>query len=900
MGGGVADSEESPSAASAVEVRPSDRGPGSPLLFISYASEDAAVAVELRDLLLDSGYRTWIAPDDIRGARSWAEQILEAISDSNLLLVVISTRSMVSSHVSREVNLALDKGKAVLPIRIEECLLSGTLKYLLALVQWVDAFPAPLDLHWEQLSQRISDVLTQPATTPHLYHSLPGGALSRRRTNLPAQVTTFVGRRAELAELESLVRDRRLVTVTGVGGVGKTRLALQVAADLVGDMADGVWLLELASLDDPALISGSFLEAMEVNRSGEVTATEFLLEVLADRQSLLLVDNCEHLIDAAADLIESILKRAPAVKVLATSRQPLTIPGEYRFSLSPMSLRPGADRAGSRLLHDDDALDLFMERARAVFPLSFDEASGPLVSDICRRLDGLPLALELAAAQLDHLTLEDLAAALDSELSVESPYRSTPSRQRTLESTVDWSCRLLTPPEQSLFRQLAVFTGDFDREAVDAVCAFGHVSGQGAPLLDRLVKRSLISRLPNGRYQLLQVLRHAATEQLRQAEELGGSIASHARYYLKEAALALSRTRSAKAVEWMRRIELDWPNTRAALQWGLENDFHQGVQAVIGLSDYFAVMRGWEGIEWTGRFLVTADEVERIELHRTRARAGLWPAVHSVVTESANHVLDHRVGLNDEVVIEALSALAFVGLENWDSNAVKDYAALIEKVPADSPRILRLVAGVNAYRCAIAGNMEGAEEWFRKSLELVPLTGELWSYIGSGSNLAETVMLRGRLDESLTIINEAVRIGRDLEFHFHLSFALITRAEVLHRLARPVEALESALEGFELAHRNSNRFEFVLGAETIAAILLSLGLTEDAAAVHALGHHRAQEWDHEGVLAQYRRFHDEITAGLGSFSQERAAQEAQRALNTPVPLLIEQIRIGSSPSTQGL
>ena len=722
--------------------------------------------------------------------------------------------------------------------------------------------------------------------------------VSRRLSNLPAPLTSFVGRTEELADLEALVRTRRLVTVTGPAGVGKTRLALQVARDLAGDLADGVWVVELASVDDPDLIPVMMLEAMGVNR-GEGKATEFLLDVVEDRQLLLLVDNCEHLIDAAADLVESVLKRASGVKVLATSREPLGIPGEFLHPVAPLNVPDVGHMSRSDELEDTvDAIGLFLERARAVAPVVLDEVSAPLVAGICGRLDGLPLALELAAAQLDHLALDELSVLLEAELSgLESPYRATPTRQRTIQAAVEWSYRLLTPLEQAVFRRLAVFTGDFDREAAQSVCGFSRLTGDVIPLLDRLVKRSLLVRLPGGRYRLLQVLRHAAIEELRQAGEEDALTAAHAGYYLQQATEALTYTRRAQQVEWIRRLDLDWPNIRTALHWAIQHDPEQGARAVIGLTDYFRVDHGWEGMEWTNHYLDSIDDRQIVlELHRTRALAAMISSVHDIMVESAEYIISHSVDGDDDVVGDALVVLAMKAVETTDSSSIAQVRARMEGVGLETPRALRRQASIEAIDHLLRGDLEGAAEWIRRSLDLIPLTGEVWGTVGTSSNLADVMMRLGRLDEALSIVDEAVAAGRELGARVMLAFSMITRAEILYRMGHFPEGLESALEGLTLAHHVSSRFEVTSGAEVAAALLLNLGRMDDAAALHSFSHTRAEGWGQEGLLSQFSLYHEDLVAGLEGLPAEQMDRAACRGDGTPLPTLIEQISIESAPA----
>jgi len=342
--------------------------------------------------------------------------------------------------------------------------------------------------------------------------------------NLPLQLTSFVGRETELSQVRGRLTQHRLVTLTGPGGVGKTRLALEVAASAQHTFADGVWLAELASLADPEMLPGVVAAALGLRDDGARSPVHVLAEHLRSAELLLVLDNCEHLLQACADLAEHLLRSCPRLRILATSREALRVPGEIAW-LVP-SLRPETD--GSRL---------FVERASAVLPRGLAADSNAAAAEICRRLDGIPLAIELAATRLAAFTPEQLAGRLDDRfrLLTGGP-RSALPRHQTLRALVDWSHDLLSQDEQRLFRRLSVFGGGWTMEAAEAVC-----SGDGLPrnavpaLLADLVQKSLVSaRLqePGGRYRFLETLRQYAAEKLDGAGEAAAVRDKHLEHFV--------------------------------------------------------------------------------------------------------------------------------------------------------------------------------------------------------------------------------------------------------------------------------------------------------------------------------------------------------------------------------
>jgi len=389
--------------------------------------------------------------------------------------------------------------------------------------------------------------------------------------NLPAQLATFIGRDRELSEIRALVESSRLVTLTGAGGSGKTRLSLQLAAELLDGTGDGVWLVELAAISDGDAVPSAISEALGIaeprgNRVRPVLET--LLDALAPQDILIVLDNCEHLIGACAKAADAIVRRCPRVHLVVTSREPLGIGGETIYRVPSLSL-PGPDDADSA--GSGDAVALFVDRAKAQGAgLSLDEETSPLVSSICRRLDGLPLAIELAAARLRSLSLAGLHDRLDQRFRLlTGGSRTALPRQQTLQATVDWSYSLLNGPEQSLLRCLSVFAESFDLDAAEAVGGAGHIEVfDVADLLGSLVDKSLVVAEPTGgalRYRLLETIREFAADRLAEAgEDEVAAAAAHGQHYLSVAELAAPHLTASDQGKWFARLDADQANLRRA------------------------------------------------------------------------------------------------------------------------------------------------------------------------------------------------------------------------------------------------------------------------------------------------------------------------------------------------
>jgi predicted ATPase/DNA-binding CsgD family transcriptional regulator len=381
----------------------------------------------------------------------------------------------------------------------------------------------------------------------------------QRRDNLPAEVTRFIGRRRELPAIAEAIERHRLVTLRGVGGVGKTRLALRAAADASDNFADGCWLVQLSPLQAPGLLARTVSEALGLPDEAAGDAPAVLAKNLAEQELLLILDTCEHLAEACAELAALLLSAAPGLRILATSRSPLGLPDEHTVLITPLELPADDATAGYA-----DAVTLFVDRARAAVPdFALSPQNTPAVAELCRRLDGIPLALELAAVRLRGMPVEEILARLSDRFRVLGATRTSTDRHRTLRAAVSWSFELCTPDEQRLWAELSVFPGGFGLAAVE------HVWGADAgETLRRLTEKSVV-QLSGDRYQLLDTLREFGAERLDAAgtAEVGGLRARHRDYYLGLAEQAEAGTMTARQTAWLTRLSTETANLRVALDF---------------------------------------------------------------------------------------------------------------------------------------------------------------------------------------------------------------------------------------------------------------------------------------------------------------------------------------------
>ncbi|MFI1831693.1 ATP-binding protein [Streptomyces olivaceoviridis] len=438
---------------------------------------------------------------------------------------------------------------------------------------------------------------------------------------LGGELTSLIGRRTETARIARLLSGARLVTLSGVGGVGKTRLALRVAADAARSaFPDGVYVAELAALRDPEQLAPSVLGTLDVANPGRpgADATAALVARLCERRALLVLDNCEHLIDACARLADALLRAAPGLRVLATSRQPLGIAGEHVFPVEPLPV-PAADQGhGVRALSDNPAVALFTDRAAAVLPgFTVTESDAAAVAELVRRLDGLPFAIELAAARIRSLTPHEILERLTDRFALlTGGSRVAADRQRTLRALIDWSHELCTERERLLWARASVFRGGFDLESLERVCADAELPPAALlDTLDALVVKSIVNcRHESGRarYHMLETVREYGHERLAASGSLDAIRRRHRDRYAELTARAGQEWFGPRQVDWFTRLRLDHPNLRAALEFCLERPGQARAGLALAVSPrHYWITAGLlsEGRRWLSR-LLAADHAQ--------------------------------------------------------------------------------------------------------------------------------------------------------------------------------------------------------------------------------------------------------------------------------------------------
>lgn len=628
----------------------------------------------------------------------------------------------------------------------------------------------------------------------------PLKTLGLRPNNLPLQLTSFVGRVKEIEELMQLLAGTRVLTITGPGGAGKTRLALQLAAEVLGDFNDGVFFADLSTLADSTLVSSAIAGALGIADTSGRSILETLEDHLREKQLLLVADNFEQVVEAAP-VIERLVAVSPAIKVLVTSRAPLSVRGEQQYEIPPLE-RPDWERTTDLpSLCRLEAVRLFMERARAVRPeFTVTEANAAAVAEITSRLDGLPLAIELAATKTKLLTAEQVLTQLGKGLGIlSSKVLTLPERQRTLRGAIAWSYDLLSEADRRLFARLSVFSGGWSLESAEAVCDLEDLGMDTLEGLASLVNNSLVARAetPEGesRYYMLLTIKDYADEQLDAQGELELMRRRHARHYFElagEAEPHLTRDR-----RWLDRCDLEHANFRAALRWAIEAGDAEAAQSGAG-----ALWRFWswrahldEGQTWFGEVLAMPTGKEP-----SAARAKALGGAGGIAWWQTN------IGAATEFYREALA---------------------IERELGDPKGIAEALYN-HAFVAAATGDYGPAVEQFEESVALSRQIGDELGLARTLSILAARMAMIEDWDGYVRELEQVVAIWRANGDHFHLGDNLAGLALGYAKAGRYAEAWSAGLEALQVAVDDDIAVGVVGGLLTLAYLAAWEGRHEQA------------------------------------------------------------------------
>jgi len=732
-------------------------------VFLSYNSKDRPVVVAVAHALREVGMEPWLDQWHLTPGGDWQVELAAGVRASRACAVFVGPNS-VGAWSAMEVRLALDRAAKDPTFRCFPVLLPGVpepfdpdlLPPFLSAFSWVS----------------LRDGVAEPVGMQHLLNAIRGlpfgitappdgkpsaspiqAAATLPPTNLPAELTSFVGRENERADLvERFERGLaaggcRLVTLVGTGGTGKTRLALAVAEALRPRFPGGVWLVGLAALSDGSLVAGETAIALGLREEPGLPILTTLTNYLKPRALLLVLDNCEHIIDSCARLAAACLAAAPALRLIATSREPLGVAGEQTYRVPSLPApNPEAATSGAAL-SGNAAVQLFLERARASkHDFALTDQNARAVAAICARLDGLPLALELAAARLSAIPVEVIAARLSDrfKLLTGGPRTALP-RQQTLRAALDWSYDLLTEPERVLLRRLSVFAGGCALEAAEAVCAGDDIeSWDVLDLLAALVNKSLVQTAEaqeGARYRLLETVRQYSAERREQAGEGEALQIRLLAWSLALAGQAERALRGPEQARWLAQLETELDNLRAVLGWSMEDPerARDGLALAGLLSDYWSVRGHFsEGRRWLEQGLSGARSPDPAVLARAEVAAGK---------------LAHNMGDYEPARAHYAAALE-TQKERGDQAGA-----------ADTMRRLGTVA-------KRLGRYDEAAALYGQSLELATALRDRWGMAAAHNNLGLVTNVRGDPEEAAHQYKAALAIFREAQDHGHVASVL--------------------------------------------------------------------------------------------------------------------------------
>ena len=585
---------------------------------------------------------------------------------------------------------------------------------------------------------------------------------ARRAGNLPAEATSFVGRRRELVELRKKLASARLVSLVGPGGVGKSRLALRAVTDLGRGFAGGAWWVEFAEVRDPALVANAALAALDLRDQAGTEPVVLLLAYLKDQELLLVLDNCEHLLDAAARLAGEIVRGAPGVRIIATSREPLSVGGEHVLPVPPLELPPHAEERLQRL-RQNEAVMLFVERADAASgTFELNESNRGAVAELCRHLDGLPLAIELAAVRTRVLSVEQVLDRLADRFALlTGGSRAALPRHQTLETAIDWSYDLLTPAEQRLMRCLCVFTGRFTLEDVEAI------TGSEAVLedLSSLVDKSLVIK-EDARgvacYRLHETMREYAARKLQEAGDKDTVERRCTDYYVKTAQRMALQARL-RLPEWLAWVDLEIDNMRAVLRRCLiEGDSRNGIQLATSLAWFWITRATTEGVRWLDELLASGPGNPETLGWSYFIRGFL--AVLQGNYQAARPVLEKAMTASREAkqpiqLASSLSMASIAAMMAGERDAAQQFLAEADSLASeldDVPTVVGVLQA-RALNALFVGDFETLRVVSTEGARLSREVGDVYAQHMMNLNLGGAAMLSGDLEESKARYSESLR-----------------------------------------------------------------------------------------------------------------------------------------------
>ncbi len=687
------------------------------------------------------------------------------------------------------------------------------------------------------------------------------------RSNLPAATTSFIGREKERAEIKSLVEKNRLVTLAGAGGIGKTRLSLETVHPLLHAFPDGVWFIELAPLSDPALVPQTMVSTLGLIDQAGRSALDILTDFLPTKRALLILDNCEHLIQTCAQLAETLLRTCPDLHMLTTSREALGVPGEITFSVPALSVPEFEQSFVIETLTKYEAVQLFIERARTALPgFVLTQNNVRAVTQVCHQLDGIPLALELAAARIKMMSLEEIASHLNDRFHLlTGGARTALPRHQTLQAMIDWSHDLLSDPERILLRRLSVFAGGWSLEAAESICqGEGIDAGEILDLLTQLLNKSLlITEREQGRetrYHMLETIRQYAREKLWAAGEGAMMRQQHLAYFLDLAERAEPNLRAFDMAIWLDRLETEHDNISLAMEWALESDVEAELRLASALWWFWHIRdHKSEGTEWLERAL-SIETMESGDQPLTAGRAMIRG--------------------------KALYVAGFLRLMFWETDKAKmlseESLALFQELGPEGKRGMAYALWNLGVVAGQQPDLRQMKELMQESLALFHEVGDKFGIAQSISHDAATELGDSDYERARALAEECLVLRKEIGDKDGIAISLIDLGYLASQQGDYKQAVTLCEAGLTLFRELGNKWGIYMALVHLGLAAQGRGRYGQATTVLEEALAFAQDSGNKFLSARGLRHLGEVAAAQGDYKEAEMRYEEEVAIGRQI------------------
>lgn len=669
----------------------------------------------------------------------------------------------------------------------------------------------------------------------------PLKTLDARPNNLPVQLNSFIGREEEMKKIKNSLINTHLLTLTGPGGTGKTRLALQIAADIIDDFANGVWFVELASLNEPELLPHAVMQALGVQEQPKLKVESTLFDYLKDKELLIILDNCEHIVHDCAKLAEKLLQNSPKLKIFATSREALRCNGELTHQTLSLNTPGPKEKISAATLTQYESVRLFIERALAVnSSFTVNNNNAPAIAGICSQLDGIPLAVELAAARTKVLTAEKIYARLNDRFKLLTGGKRTAlPRQQTLSALIDWSYELLSDNEKTLWNRLSVFSGGWTLEASEKICSDEKIISEEEilELLNNLTEKSIvIFNIENQRYKMLETIKKFGDEKMRAANEQGKFSKKHSRFYIELAENASKNLRGNESLFWMNVLNNESGNVEMGLIRSLENsDNEAGARLAVAVAHYWQ-LRGnlSEGMRWLEAVAKNNTETMNSNYCKVNYFIGKFARLKGDFEKAKNFLQESlefwRESGNEQGITDTLNSL---GINEYDQGRYEQAAGFYEEnleIYKKNKNKRGIAVSLNNLGNVVS-NQGDYVKAFGLYEESLTIRRELEDIVGIGitlNNLGILAYEQGDYVKATDLLQESLQIRREIGDINGVAICMMNLGNILYNQGEYISASNLYEEGLQIFREMGDKSGVADAINNLGKVLLEQNETDHA------------------------------------------------------------------------